>query len=184
MRIATTPSPRRRTASALLTGLALFGGLWLLGAKDLAWVGFVVGGLVWAAVDQPATSTALVHRPPGMTPTSSTAVPEGVYDVLPSRTQVSLRMQKLRWLTVRATLSEVNARIDVGEEGITRVVGGLPAATFRSGSSRRDAHVVGRDFLNAREHPNICSCHARSAASTTGSARSPETCRSTAQRPT
>ncbi len=144
-----------RTAAALLTGAVAAAALWVVGLGHLAWLGFFVSGIWWA---MPASSRRVPAAPPpsGFLPATLADVTPGTYDVVAADTVVEVRARKLRYWTVRASLSPVTGAVLVGTTvGTSKVSGSVAAATFRSGNSHRDMHIIGSEFLGAQEYPHL-----------------------------
>jgi len=145
-----SPMHLHRSLVTLLLGTGLAACLWLLGFGGIARMGFVAAAVSWPALDaRPAAADA----PTSMPLVDPTA---GSYTLVPELSRIRLRVTKLRWLRVTATLSRLRGACELGEvggRGELSVEAAVPVATFRSGNARRDVHVLQPVFLDARAHP-------------------------------
>ncbi len=148
--------PTARTAAALMTGAMVAVALWVVGLEQLAWLGFFASGIWWALPTSPAGPVPASARPAGLLPATVDDVAPGTYDVVSAETTVEVRARKLRHWTVRANLSPVTGAVLVGTTTeASQVRASIPAATFRSGNSRRDVHIIGPQFLDAQRYPHL-----------------------------
>lgn len=152
-------TPFVKTGAVLLSGAAGFAVLYWAGLREIAWVGFLGAALIWSALDSRPRSLRDHVDAPGtgaLTPTTLAAVRSGHYSVTPSSTRVSIKGRKLRFFTVHAAMDSVSGTVETDPStGSTTIRGSLPVATFRSGNARRDLHILGPAFLDARAHPSI-----------------------------
>lgn len=165
MTMSTSTAAVLKTCVVLLVGAALFAGLYWAGLREVAWIGFVVAGLMWNAVPsgRPGDFGDTIEGKRGnhqggddvMHPIAFTDLKRRTYVATPG-TRVTIRVPKLRLFTVRAGLDQVSAAVEVDPAtGHLDVRGSVPVGTFRSGNARRDIHVLGPAFLDASSHPSI-----------------------------
>lgn len=155
----------RQGAVVLAVGTLLAAVLWWVGGAEYAWLGYLIAAMTWAGWG-PAGAAPVAAGPLASAASSGsgsatsgepvrlTGLPEGCYDVLPGASRVTVRVRKLRVLTVRAGLDDPSGALVLAGGQVTASVD-LAAATFHSGSPRRDVHVLGPDFLDARRHPTL-----------------------------
>ena len=146
--------------------------LWLVGAGQLGWLGYVI-----AALRRPACSggggradegqwnrdDAGLAEPPGRgsprtggRPGEGAALPPGRYLVDPQRTVVRFTVRKLGIFPVHGTFTGASGTLDISEDPqACRVVGAVPANSFTTRDPRRDRHVIGPAFLDAAHHPTL-----------------------------
>lgn len=145
-----SPMHLNRSLAVLLLGTFLAAGLWVLGLGGLAWMGFVAAAFSWPALDaNPAPADA-----PTCVPVVDPAA--GSYTLVPELSSIRLRVTKLRWVRVTATLGQLHGAVELAEvdgRGELSVEAAAPVVTFRSGNARRDVHVLQPVFLDARAHP-------------------------------
>jgi len=161
----------------LTAGAAAFAVLWVLGAEEFGWLGFLAAALVWSALSRDADPDEAGDDPwpPGEQPVSTAAfsagatastwgapladapvVPAGRYLLDPQRTRVRIRARKLGFLTVRGSFTRASGIIDVDEvPARCRITAAVTSASLRTGNPYRDSHVVGPAFLDAVRHPAL-----------------------------
>jgi polyisoprenoid-binding protein YceI len=168
------PTRHRSAAAQLLLPLAVgavtFAALWMLGAKEFGWLGFLTAGLAWSAVDRlddrlddrlerfdSGTHDGEEGALAGVavrTPASARPIPPGRYALDPQRSSVRIRVLKLRLFPVRGRFTHVTGTLDVQEEPAqSRVTAAVASGSLRTGNPYRDGHVVGPALLDAARHP-------------------------------
>jgi polyisoprenoid-binding protein YceI len=172
--LATRPRPGILHALIPLSAGALtFAALWLVGAQQFGWLGFLTAGLAWSALSRNAVydDTAYIARPPDVpapapspsataparengAPATTHGIAAGRYLIDPERTTVRMHVRKLGFIPVRGLFTRVRGTIDVDEDPTrSRITATVASGSLRTGNPYRDAHVVGPAFLDAQRHP-------------------------------
>jgi len=114
---------------------------WLAPALLLAALPFARGGLFTAAPQEPADVAA---------------TPGGTYEVDPIRSSVLFKVRHADVSWFYGTFEDVSGAVTVGatpaESSVTVEV---PVASLRTRDAERDEHLLGPDFLVAREFPTV-----------------------------
>jgi polyisoprenoid-binding protein YceI len=151
----------------VLLGAALCALLWLLGRLEIGWVGFLVAGLVWPALQRAAdpggdgvTPTAVL-APPGRGSAGAapfrplTELPTGRFSLDPALSEVVFEVRKLGW-PVRGRWISVTGEVETaGEPAASRIAVTVPANTFHTKNPVRDRHILGPAFLDSDRFPEL-----------------------------
>jgi polyisoprenoid-binding protein YceI len=146
--------------------------LWLVGAGQLGWLGFVLAALAWPAFARGGGARAddrqwngddvTVGAPRGGSSRTAGGAAEAVapspgrYLVDPQATVVHFTVRKLWLFPVHGTFSGASGTLDVSEEvQRSRLVAAVSARSFLTRDPRRDQHVRGPAFLDAAHHPTL-----------------------------
>lgn len=79
------------------------------------------------------------------------------WQIDPSRTAVDFSVKQMMLTTVRGRFHEVEGAVHVDEDdpGNSYVEVDIDAASFDTGVRERDRHLLGEDFLDVENHPQI-----------------------------
>ncbi|MGW4227775.1 YceI family protein [Streptomyces sp. NPDC004980] len=104
-----------------------------------------------AAPPVPAAPTAAVVPDPGL------AALTGEWMIDPAHSRIGFSVRHAMVTTVRGSFTEYESRLrfDGRDPSRSRAEIALATASVDTGVEQRDAHLVGRDFLDASRHPRI-----------------------------
>ena len=87
--------------------------------------------------------------------TGNADLPDGTWTIDPVQSTLTVTVQKMKFITVPATLSISSGHIEVANGAVTSVQVVADAASYKSSTKFRDKEVVGKKFLDAENHPTI-----------------------------
>lgn len=87
--------------------------------------------------------------------TEDTNLPDGTWTIDPDRTTLTVTVQKMKFISVPATLDLSSGHIEIANGAVTSVEVVADAASYKSSSGMRNKEVVGKKFLDAENHPTI-----------------------------
>jgi len=86
---------------------------------------------------------------------STTPLPSGTWTLNPAATTITVTAQKMKFITVPATLAVKSGTIEIANGSVSRIEVVADAASYKSSMGQRDKHVRSSDFLDVEAHPNI-----------------------------
>jgi len=90
-----------------------------------------------------------------MSTTATTAVPTGTWNVDPSHSSVDFRVKHLGISTVRGAFREFDGKLEVAEDGTSKITGTVKAASVDTGEPKRDEHLRAPDFFDVDTYNDI-----------------------------
>ena len=94
--------------------------------------------------------------PTTVSTSTNTTLPTGTWQLDPAQTKVTVTVKKMGFITVPATLDVTSGSVEINEDHqVVKVDVVADAASYTSGSAKRNEHVVNEDFLDAANHPTI-----------------------------
>lgn len=88
--------------------------------------------------------------------TTTTALPVGTWKLDSSATKVTVSVKKFGFYPVPATLKVTSGTIEIDDKNqVVNVEIIADASSYTSKSAKRNEHVIGSDFLDANNHPQI-----------------------------
>lgn len=110
----------------------------------------------------PAASPSPTTRPPAFSPTAGAAAPTlasltGEWMIDPAHSRIGFAVRHAMVTTVRGAFTEYRSRLffDGHDPARSQAEIVLSTASVDTGVEQRDAHLVGRDFLDARNYPRM-----------------------------
>lgn len=88
--------------------------------------------------------------------TTSPPLPTGTWTLDAATSTITVSVKKLGMITVPATLTVTSGTIEIDDDHrVVSVDISADAGSYASKNAKRNAHVVGSDFLDADTHPSI-----------------------------
>ena len=83
-----------------------------------------------------------------------TALPTGIWNVDPTHSQVGFAVDYIAG-TFRGSFSPVDAKLEVGEDGVAALTGTAPVSGVKVQDENLEAHLQSPDFFDAEKAPEI-----------------------------